>query len=50
MWNVPFLPEELRGRRFYEPGDIGYEKEIARRIEYWERLRRNAGETEEGTR
>lgn len=24
-----YLPEELEGQRFYEPGDLGYEKQIA---------------------
>jgi putative ATPase len=28
-----FLPEELRGRRFYEPGEAGFESEISRRLE-----------------
>lgn len=25
----PYLPKELEGQRFYEPGDLGYEKQIA---------------------
>jgi putative ATPase len=29
----PLMPEELRGRRFYEPTDRGYEQELARRLE-----------------
>jgi putative ATPase len=37
------LPENLAGRRYYEPGRFGFEKEIRRRIEYWERLRRGGG-------
>ncbi len=28
-----YLPEKLRGRIYYEPGDCGYEKEIKRRLE-----------------
>jgi putative ATPase len=35
-----YLPEELRGRQFYSPGEFGFEKEINKRIEYWQRLRR----------
>jgi putative ATPase len=35
----PYLPEPLQGRTFYEPGTFGYEKEVARRLEYWERRR-----------
>jgi putative ATPase len=29
----PLLPEGLRGRRFYEPTDRGFEQELARRLE-----------------
>lgn len=29
------LPEELRGKRFYEPGDQGYELTVRARIEAW---------------
>jgi putative ATPase len=29
------LPEELEGRVFYEPLLLGYEKEIAKRLEWW---------------
>jgi putative ATPase len=28
----PLLPEALRGRRFYEPSDRGYEEELGRRL------------------
>lgn len=42
-----YLPEELRGARFYEPGRFGFEREVAKRLEWWERLRRE-GETGEG--
>jgi len=34
-----YLPEEIVGRRFYEPTEFGFEREIAKRIEYWDRLR-----------
>ncbi|MFZ5875032.1 MAG: replication-associated recombination protein A [Nitrospirota bacterium] len=30
-----YLPDELAGRRYYDPGDQGYEREIARRLEAW---------------
>jgi len=33
------LPDELAGKRYYEPGRFGFEKEIRRRMEYWDRLR-----------
>jgi putative ATPase len=35
----PCLPDALAGRRYYEPGAFGFEKEIRRRIEYWEKVR-----------
>jgi putative ATPase len=34
------LPDELRGTRFYEPGTLGFEKDVRKRIEYWDRIRR----------
>jgi putative ATPase len=34
-----YLPEELRGRRFYRPGRSGREPEIAERMAFWARLR-----------
>ncbi|MBN2264869.1 MAG: replication-associated recombination protein A [Candidatus Aminicenantes bacterium] len=33
------MPERLRGRRYYEPGHLGFEKEIRKRIEWWEGLK-----------
>jgi putative ATPase len=43
-----YLPEKLRGRTFYQPGPFGFEKEIARRLAWWEELkRRNADEERE---
>jgi putative ATPase len=38
------LPDELRGTRFYEPGTLGFEKDVRKRIEYWDRLRREAAD------
>ena len=43
-----YLPERLRGSRFYEPGPFGFEKEIAKRLAWWEELRKRAGEGEGG--
>jgi putative ATPase len=37
------LPEELAGTVFYQPGSFGYEKEVAKRLEWWESRRRRAG-------
>jgi putative ATPase len=34
------LPDELKNTRFYEPGDYGFEKEISKRLAWWEKRRR----------
>lgn len=34
-----FLPPPLQNRRYYEPGPYGFEKEIQKRLDYWDRLR-----------
>jgi putative ATPase len=34
-----YLPDKLRGVRFYEPGKFGFEKEIAKRMEWWASLK-----------
>ena len=34
-----YLPEALAGAAFYEPGPFGFEKEIAKRLAWWEELR-----------
>jgi putative ATPase len=33
------LPESLAGRKYYRPTDRGFEKEIKRRLEGWERIK-----------
>jgi putative ATPase len=35
-----YLPDRLRGSTFYSPGAFGFEKEIAKRMAWWEQLRR----------
>ena len=40
-----YLPDALRGTRFYEPSRFGHEKRIAERLEWW---RRKAAEQAEG--
>ncbi|MHC4134134.1 MAG: replication-associated recombination protein A [Planctomycetota bacterium] len=35
----PCLPDDLQGRRYYDPGRFGFEKEIRRRMEYWDKVR-----------
>ena len=39
-----YLPEVLAGSAFYAPGPFGFEKEIARRLAWWEELRRRGQE------
>ena len=39
-----YLPDELRGTRFYEPGKFGFEKEVAKRMEWWQKLREGGAE------
>ena len=34
------LPPELQGRRYYEPGDQGYERVIRERLEAWDAVRK----------
>ena len=42
-----YLPDSLRGSRFYQPGPFGFEKEIAKRLAWWDELRRKMGEHSE---
>ncbi|MDB4883891.1 MAG: ATPase, partial [Gemmatimonadetes bacterium] len=37
-----YLPDALAGSAFYEPGPFGFEKEIAKRLAWWEELRARA--------
>jgi putative ATPase len=37
-----YLPPVLRGTKFYEPSQFGFEKDVAKRIEWWEGLKRRA--------
>jgi len=33
------FPESLKGRRYYVPGDLGLERDIKKRIEWWEKIK-----------
>ncbi|MDP2915605.1 MAG: replication-associated recombination protein A [Candidatus Aminicenantes bacterium] len=33
------FPEKLKGRRYYEPGVLGFEKDIKKRIDWWESVK-----------
>jgi putative ATPase len=38
-----YFPEALGRQQFYDPPERGFEREIRKRMEYWERLRRERG-------
>jgi putative ATPase len=37
-----YLPDVLKGHVYYRPGEYGFEREMAKRIAYWEKLRARA--------
>jgi len=37
-----YLPEALRGQHWYQPSEMGYEKTVKERMEWWERLKQEA--------
>ncbi|WP_367714686.1 replication-associated recombination protein A [Nitratireductor sp. GISD-1A_MAKvit] len=39
-----YFPEEMGRRRYYDPPERGFEREIRKRLDYWARLRRERGE------
>jgi putative ATPase len=39
-----YFPDALGRRQFYEPVERGFEREIRKRLEYWDKLRRERGE------
>lgn len=39
------LPERLRGRKYYRPGAFGIEKEIQKRMDWWEEQKRKIKKT-----
>ena len=39
------MPERLKGRRYYDPGGLGFEKDVRKRIEWWEALKARLRET-----
>jgi putative ATPase len=40
-----YLPDRLRDTVFYEPGAFGFEREIGKRMAWWNGLRAKAGTT-----
>ena len=43
-----YFPEAMARRRFYVPVERGFEREIAKRLEYWDRLRQHGGSGGDG--
>src|SRR2546429_1839602 len=43
-----YLPDALRGQRWYEPTEYGFEKDIKKRLEWWQELTRKLRSGEEG--
>jgi putative ATPase len=41
------LPEELAGRKYYEPKERGFEKEIKRRLDGWEEIKKQRRDRED---
>ena len=37
-----YFPEGVARRNFYRPGERGFEREVRKRLEYWEKLRQGA--------
>ena len=33
------FPKRLKGKKYYEPGELGFEKDIKKRIDWWEALK-----------
>lgn len=44
-----YLPAALRNQAFYSPGSFGFEKEIAKRLAWWEELRRKTASPDESS-
>jgi putative ATPase len=43
-----YFPDGMARRRFYEPTERGFEREIAKRLEYWDKLRDRRAATGKG--
>jgi putative ATPase len=43
-----YLPESVSGAKYYQPGEVGFEREIGKRMAWWEKLRREGRERRSG--
>ncbi len=41
-----YFPDTMERQSFYQPGPRGFERDIRKRLEYWEKLRKRPGKTE----
>ena len=44
--NQTYLPDELVGARFFSPGRFGFERDIAKRLQWWQARRKTDPEDE----
>jgi putative ATPase len=42
------FPEKLKGRKYYSPGEMGLEKEIKKRMDWWQRVKEKIRAEENG--
>src|SRR5271170_939661 len=42
-----YFPDDVARRNFYRPGERGFEREIKKRLEYWDKLRQRTAATEQ---
>ena len=43
---LSYFPDGMAREEFYQPVERGFEREIRKRLEYWDRLRREKGKQE----
>jgi putative ATPase len=43
-----YFPDEMPRRQFYRPTERGFERDIARRLAYWQKLREKGAATDDG--
>ena len=41
------MPENLKNRKYYEPGSMGFEKEMKKRVEWWKEIKKKIKERKE---
>ncbi len=41
-----YFPDSMARQKFYQPAERGYEREISKRLAYWDKLRRSGAEEE----